>query len=289
MRTLALCLLILAGFSPAESCAQSLLWEVRGNGLPAPSHLFGTIHAICPSDMAVSDSLFDLLLSDERIALELDMDDPSVSATMAQEAFMPGDTTLLDLLDSLEFARMSRFFTDSVGMRLEPMKYIKPLFFFGMMMKRFLGCEPTSYEQVFSSLARQKGRAILGIETPREQLDVFSSIPLRQQAEMVLDMIDSQAVFRSTMLQLQRMYLAGDLEELHALASRTTIEYGRYNPAVLQERNHRWIPRLVAYMTEAPTFIAVGAGHLGGPDGLISLLRARGYTVTAVLMHLRGG
>lgn len=289
MRTFTLCLLIFAGFLPAESFAQALLWEVRGNGLPAPSHLFGTIHAICPADMAVSDSLFDRVLGDERIALELDMDDPSVSATMAQEAFMPGDTTLQDLLDSLEFSRMSRFFTDSVGMRLEPMKYIKPLFFLGMMMKRLLGCEPTSYEQVFSSLAREKGRAILGIETPREQLDVFSSITLRQQAEMVLDMIDSQAVFRETMLQLQRLYLAGDLEELYTLASRTTIEYGRYSPAVLRERNHRWIPRLITFMTEAPTFIAVGAGHLGGPDGLIALLRARGYTVTAIPMRLRGG
>lgn len=270
----------------SQSSSQTLLWEVRGEGFRTPSYLFGTIHAICPETMSVPDTLTRLLLASERVALELDMDDPAVSTTMAQEAFMPGDTTLLDLLDSLEYHRLSRFFTDSIGMRLEPMKYIKPLFFVGMMMKRLLGCDPTSYERVFSTLARQNGRAILGIETAREQLDVFSSIPLRRQAQMVLDMVDSLDACRRELADLQLLFLSGDIQALHTLVTRTNIEYGRYDTEVLRMRNRRWVPRIITLMNEAPTFIAVGAGHLGGEEGLIALLRAKGYSVSPIPLPL---
>ena len=55
-----------------------------------------------------------------------------------------------------------------------------------------------------------------------------------------------------------------------------------YEDVLLVQRNKNWIPVMADKMLTKRTFFAVGAGHLGGPMGVISLLRAEGYTVTAV-------
>jgi len=51
----------------------------------------------------------------------------------------------------------------------------------------------------------------------------------------------------------------------------------------LNQRNHKWIPKIGSIASEKSTFFAVGAGHLPGKDGVLTLLRKAGYRVTAVL------
>ena len=87
---------------------------------------------------------------------------------------------------------------------------------------------------------------------------------------------------RKELADLLVVYKAGDIEELYKLILNSTMEYGKYEEALLLERNRRWIPRIENIILEMPTFVAVGAGHLGGPEGVIALLRERGYTVQAV-------
>jgi uncharacterized protein YbaP (TraB family) len=52
--------------------------------------------------------------------------------------------------------------------------------------------------------------------------------------------------------------------------------------ALLFNRNRKWVPVMEQAMQKEKIFFAVGAGHLGGPQGLISLLREKGYTVTGI-------
>jgi uncharacterized protein YbaP (TraB family) len=51
------------------------------------------------------------------------------------------------------------------------------------------------------------------------------------------------------------------------------------NERIYGQRNRNWIPRIEGYLRSGQTYFVVGAGHMGGPDGLLSLLRTRGYKI----------
>jgi uncharacterized protein YbaP (TraB family) len=57
---------------------------------------------------------------------------------------------------------------------------------------------------------------------------------------------------------------------------------GNSQEALLDKRNQNWIPLIEKNITSKPTFIAFGAGHLGGKNGVVALLRAKGYTLTPI-------
>ena len=54
---------------------------------------------------------------------------------------------------------------------------------------------------------------------------------------------------------------------------------------LLDSRNRNWVEIISMNTASIPMFIAVGAGHLGGPNGLIALLRKAGYTLTPIHIH----
>src|SRR5690242_6741330 len=58
-----------------QETANTLLWEITGNGLKKPSYLFGTMHILCAEDAHLSDNLRDIIRSSDVIYFELDMDD----------------------------------------------------------------------------------------------------------------------------------------------------------------------------------------------------------------------
>jgi len=62
-----------------------------------------------------------------------------------------------------------------------------------------------------------------------------------------------------------------------------TESMGAFEDLLLGQRNQNWIPKMRDYMQLQPTFFAVGAGHLGGNEGVIALLRKNGFQVDAVL------
>lgn len=55
-----------------------------------------------------------------------------------------------------------------------------------------------------------------------------------------------------------------------------------FETAMLEERNNKWLPTIVTNLKKQATFFAFGAGHLAGNNGIISLLKKKGYTVTPV-------
>ncbi|MBN1447885.1 MAG: TraB/GumN family protein, partial [Bacteroidetes bacterium] len=197
--------------------AQSLLWKIEGKDLPAPSYLFGTIHAICPADAVLGDAVLSAVDSTAQIALELDLDDERLLVEVGRLSFLPGDSTLKDLYTEEDFARLDRWIQDSVGVSIQPMLAFRPLWLVGLLMNKILGCKATSYEQLFMAIARKQGKEVIGIESPEEQMQAFSSIPLREQAAMVLEMVDHADSTRAEFQRLAEAYTRQDLDLLRTL------------------------------------------------------------------------
>ncbi|TDB69136.1 TraB/GumN family protein [Arundinibacter roseus] len=265
-----------------EALESSLLWKIESPQNAKPSFLFGTIHLICPADFSVSDSLKACIKQSEQLTLELDMDEPNLMMSMAQNMIMRDGVQLKELVSSQEYERMERFFKDSVGLNIAMFGQAKPFVLVSVLLNRVLACQPQSYELSLMNLAKQQQIEVLGLETVQEQMSVFDSIPYPKQAAMLLTLLDSLPKARQEFAEMVSVYKQQDVEKLHEMTFESEFELKDHQETLLYGRNRRWIPLIEKQIADKPTFIAVGAAHLGGKEGLLELLRAKGYLVTPI-------
>jgi hypothetical protein len=289
-RLTVLSLFIIALFSYCKSTSKTpsvksqenaLLWQINGKGLAKPSYLYGTIHMICPEDFLLSDSLKSTFSRSEKIYLELDMDDPAMTMKTLQLALMK-DKTLRDLMTKEDYARLDKFMQDSIGMPLMIFNKMKPFTLMSVLYTKVLPCEKMeSYEQSFMSMAKQQKKELLGLEKLEDQFAVFDKIPDTAVVRMILDMVDDFGGQKKEFAKMTEAYKRKDLNALSNMISASPDMMG-YEDLFLVNRNKSWISVMDKAMIAQGTFFAVGAGHLPGENGVISLLRKAGYTIKPV-------
>jgi uncharacterized protein YbaP (TraB family) len=261
-----------------------LLYKISGKNLKQPSYIYGTIHIICQNEMFGMEKLNGYLDQTEKVMLELDLSSPSELQAMAAGLNMPGGKTLKEFLTAEQYAKVDQMFKDNLGASVENFKSYKP-FLLNVLIAtspKSLGCTPPgSYDLSFSQTAAAKKKSIEGLETAAEQFAKVDSKPLEKQAqelyEMALDPNKSIDKFKN----LLAVYKTQNSDELYKL---TDGELGdaQFQKTMLDDRNIAWIPKIEKSIGAQPTFIAVGAAHLGGKNGVVNLLREKGYKVEAI-------
>jgi uncharacterized protein YbaP (TraB family) len=108
----------------------------------------------------------------------------------------------------------------------------------------------------------------------------MDGIPYKDQADILVESIKMDNVAGTQFDSLVQLYISQDIGAM--VASFDEDELSAYDSLLLIDRNHNWIPLMVEQMKTRSCFFAVGAAHLGGPDGVIALLRKEGYRVVAV-------
>jgi uncharacterized protein YbaP (TraB family) len=296
-----LLLALSATLSPNSAIAQdtlehALLWRIDAAGAPAPSYLFGTIHLIDRESFVLSDSLMAAFNRSEKLVLEIDpaeMTDMGTQMALMMKAFMPGDTTLRDLLTEEEFGRVKERFAE-IGLPMMFLERVKPMFLSmltGMDSGDFSGMlgvgdssgesKMTSYELELMELAEQAEKMVGGLETAAYQMSLFDSIPLRAQADMLMASLDEPADGEEDMMAaLTNVYVSGDIDGMYEMSIGEEGGLASFERLLLVNRNRNWIAPIKKQIMESPTVFAVGAGHLGGPEGVVRLLRAAGLTLT---------
>lgn len=261
----------------------ALLWEIKAPGNGKPSYLFGTIHLICPTDFSLSDSLKTAITKTEQVALEIDMDDPNMMASMMKTMNMKGEYALSKLVSEAEYAKLTQFYKDSVGVGIAMFEKAKPFVLMGPLFNSVLGCQPQSYEMSLVALAGKQKSEVIGLETLEEQMAIFDSIPYKDQVNMLLTLIDSLPQARKEFKELVELYKSGNINELYQMTLKSEFGMESNQDIILFDRNIKWISRIKNMITAKPTFFAVGAAHLAGEKGVIALLRKEGYIVRPIL------
>jgi uncharacterized protein len=261
----------------------TLLWEISGKKLAAPSYLFGTFHLICKDDIPFGVQLKTAVQSVKEIYMELDMDNP---ATMMGGLFlmnMRGDTTLKKLYTEAEYKKVELFFKDSLHTPLTMFQKMKPFFAMSMIYPKMLPCKTMSgVEQELMKLAKENKKEIQGLETMAFQAAVFDSIPYAQQAKELLKTIDSLDAYKKYFDTMVRVYKKQELKEIQNLFTKNEFGMEENQDILLDKRNKNWVKQLKEIMKKESIFIAVGAGHLVGEMGLIELLQKEGYTLRPI-------
>lgn len=270
-----------AGLQSAPVQENALLWQISGKGLSKSSYLYGTIHMICPEDFSISDTLKTVFSKTEKVYMELDMDDPAITMKTLQLSIMK-DKSLKDLMSKEDYAHLDKFMKDTIGMSLMIFNRMKPFTLMSLLYTKVLPCSRMeSYEQSFMTMANQQKKEILGLEKLEDQFAVFDKIPDTTEARMIMDMIENFGDQKKEFAKMTEAYKKKDLNGLAEMLNASPDMAG-YEDLLLVNRNKNWIPVMEKAMLVQSNFFAVGAGHLPGKDGVISLLRNAGYTIKAV-------
>lgn len=276
---LALFPLTCLGFNAVGQTENSLLWKISGNELAEESYLFGTIHLICPDEFMMDNRIMKAFENTGQLVMELDMDDPTMQQKMQQLSLNPGMKNLAPQIKEEYKDALNQFLMDNYGATISQFGVLKPFVLSGMIMLKQLPCEQVeSYELFFANLAAEQQKEILGLETVEFQMQVFDQIPVDYQLDELGKMVtgdDTQKEFA----KMIEAYQAEDLDQLYEMIAEAGTMAGDFAEIMLDGRNEEWIDDMERLMKEKATFFAVGAGHLVGENGVISLLGKAGYKV----------
>lgn len=268
----------------AHAGENTLLWQVSGNGMEKPSYVFGTMHILCSNDIRLGDSLKGIIRDVDKIYFEVDMDDMMEMMSVMSYIRMNGNQKLSDLLTPEEYTRLKDYFAKHPSpIPLQMMESFKPLFISSIVEEQRMTCpEKKGMEQLIMNEAKPYNKEIKGLETMKFQASVFDSIPYGEQARELVKSLDSMDAGSEQTKELIAVYRQQDLRKINELSSREDAGMEKYMNFLLYDRNRDWITKISTITTQGSYLFAVGAAHLAGDKGVLSLLRQKGYTVLPV-------
>ncbi len=258
-----------------------LFWEINRNDLNHPSYLYGTIHIIPNDSFFLPPVVIEQLDKSEHLVTEIVLDAQSMMATAMQMILTPPNS-LKSLLSEDDYQYLQQFMQDSMPVSIPMYQMIKPIFLAQQISTMYcLREQPNSYELYFTNLFKKAEKPISGLETVEEQVAFFNEIPLEEQVHELMETVRSPQTYCSQFQDMFRLYRQQRLDQLMQMVDDDPTLKDRTGN-LLYKRNKNWVKPLMEQMKEGKVFIAVGAAHLPGDQGLIELLKAEGYTVTAV-------
>jgi uncharacterized protein len=290
MKTILVCftLLLLYSFVPSEVSPypftqSSTLWKIKGKGAKE-SYLFGTIHAIETQNFIFPEETQKLISKSKLVVMEL-AGTPNPMDMAAYIVLEEG--TFFDFFSKEQTDTILQWAEVKMHVNEEQFKAnfskFKPIFLVQLVLQMELMGKTKSYEGDIEKLAKTNKIPIKGLETVEEQLAVFTTMTKEEQAEMVMETIRNEEKGKLDFQNLQQLYLRQQVDSMYMMISNSEGTVSNMQASLLDDRNKKWIPLITQHIQNQKTFIAVGAGHLGGPEGVIRLLQKEGYEVTPVL------
>ena len=273
----------------------SLLWKISGNNLKNPSYILGTFHLKNGDYLNTIPGAMDAILSSNQIIGELDMTDmQTIQMQMLPAMQMPLDTTYNMLYSGENYLFVNEKITDIFGVGLEQLAVLRPSALQTMMVVMlFQELIPefdaqNSMDLVVQQIGREKGKTIIGLESVEEQAFVlFHSSSLQRQAELLfchLQNLDEEVLNEA--IQLIEDYNKGDLTAIYFNSMQNedvSCPYTQEEKDLLaKNRNDQWMQKIPELIEKTSSFIAVGALHLPGENGLLYQLQQLGYQVEPI-------
>jgi len=276
--------LLVIGFSnhlSAQENNSSLLWEITGNGLKKPSYLFGTFHLICANDFSFTPLLKEKLLATKQLYLEIDLSKPGIQLELMSMMRLNG--TSLDKEMGDDFSAISAKFQQITGTSLLAFKQFNPFLGISMLTLKTVPCAETIQpESIFMKIAKEDSLAVMGLESIADQANAINHQPLADQIHDFKKMVNN---FDSVKLQMQaliQVYKLNNTDSVYQYMHQQNMT-DAFEQTMLIKRNKNWIPKIIDAISLKPAFFAVGAGHLGGKEGVIELLRQKGYRLQPLI------
>lgn len=269
--------------SPYPFTKSSLLWEIEGPSIQKGSYLFGTMHLVEKDYFYFPKNLEKIVSKTDLLVMEI-AGIPNEAEVLKYITLKEG--SLFDFFTAEQTDSIFVWARSKMGMSEQlfrtSLSKMKPFVLVQLATQlQYLG-KTESYEMKFQSIAEKKKMAQKGLETIEFQMSLFDNLKKSEQAEMVMQEIRDSKKSDAQLKQIQQLYKRQNIDSLYMLIQEGEDMLTLKQSDFLEKRNHTWIPKIIEMLHENKCFIAVGAGHLGGKDGIIRLLQKEGYTLTPV-------
>jgi len=258
------------------SYADSLLWEVRVPHRPA-SYLFGTIHLSADRVGQPSPGVVRALEASRHFGMEVVLDIDALRE-VAQGMRFADDRRLSGALDAALFARTVELLAQ-YGVTREDAEQLKPwAAYTTLSLPPDMAVRPL--DLVLLEAAREAHKTVFGLETLAEQMAVFEGLSDTDQGGLLRESVCHHERLQEDTAALITHYAAGDLLSVYRVSQRyESALQDRLMQKLLYARNQRMLVRLAAPLAQGNAFIAIGALHLPGRQGVLAGLVAAGYRV----------
>ena len=253
-------------------------------------YLYGTIHLRRGGDPWGSPAVEAALGASDEIWTELEMNpenDARVQQLTLQMGQAPAGRGLSTWLSPEEGERL-RQTAQRLGVQPRALESMQPwlagltLTLLPMMQA---GYDPgAGVDRAIDAFGDAHGARMRAFETPEQQLGFFAELSPDVQRQMLLEAIDDAEKGPAVLDELSAAWERGDIDTLERMLNEDMqTEYPEVYAALISQRNAAWVEMLVHELQGAGVdFVAVGAAHLVGEDGLVAQLRARGVSVERV-------
>jgi uncharacterized protein YbaP (TraB family) len=284
----AFCWVLLAGFVAAggESRAQekSFLWRVQsGKG---NVYLLGSIHFLKKENYPLKKAIDNAFDGAQRLVLEIDLkaaDSGAVQRVTLEKGLQRNGKTLQENV-SPETYDLAQKRAQELGIDIRTLSPLKPwvvaLTLTALQLQK-LGFDPKhGVDRYLADRAVKAGKPIAGLESAAFQISLIDELSESDQEAMLRQSLKEMDLVDRGLEQIVRAWSTGDVQSLEALLLSGMRQFPAVHEKVIVDRNRRWLPEIEKMIERGErTLIVVGAGHLVGKDGVVELLKARGYTV----------
>ncbi len=262
------------------------VWVADIEGQPGQLFLCGTIHVLRQSDYPLATGYEFAYQNAQRLLFELPpgaSEAPEFNRRLMELGSYPKTTTLPSEVGPKVWAQVeawarSRNKSTSSFHSLKP--WLASLIITSEEFQRLGASNAMGVDQHYEQRSAKDGKPGQGLETVELQLQLFSGLDRNHQILMLEQTLEEARTMEAEYGELVSAWKKGDLEVLHNLINREAEKHPELMEIFINRRNRAWVPPLMELLKKGEkVMVLVGAGHLGGPDGLLSLLRKQGCRV----------
>jgi uncharacterized protein YbaP (TraB family) len=268
-----------------------LVWRIASAG--KASYLFGTIHLGVDLDRALGPHGTAALDAATTVFVEMDLSDPRRARALGYEAVrsgvLPIGQSLRQMLGPETWARLCQVLptTNPASLdHLEPwlaaLTTLQAIAAKSGATVQATGKTPARVpmDVVIVQRARQRGVGVVELDSMRQQLAAFMTLPRAEALAMLRELLGDPDAAGGQLRSIVAAYDSADAERrLTALVNEMETQTPAFAEHLLFRRTLRWAGQLDLPLRAGGAFVAVGAGHLVGPRGLPALLAKRGFQV----------
>ena len=276
-----ICILFATLALAVSARANSSVWKVT-NARGQVAYLAGSMHALRTVDYPLPPEFNQAFEASNRLAMEVD---PQQMNRMSKEIIKAGEYAKGDSLKNHVDPRTYAYLRKLFGLARVPeekfARYRPWMLALSLQSPGLRGLsDELGVEEFLTKRARANGKPVVGLESAREHANVYVGLS-DVQAEAVLLMMfipNSEATRGSE--GLTGAWRRGDADFLWRVMRDSFRDYPVFGERILEARNRAWVPKIEGFIGSGQTYmVVVGGAHMGGPEGLLTLLKARGYRI----------
>jgi uncharacterized protein YbaP (TraB family) len=273
--------------APVSQKATPAMWVVKDRDTTI--YLFGTFHLMAPSIDWNHGKVKSAFESADTLKLEIaniEAEAPIIGNLMASKGQLPAGQTIYDGLTEAQKTALSAIIAQS-GFPPEAIQQMRPwmgslILSLGLYQK--LGLDPNQgVDKTLDGLARAANKPVEGFETGAEQIGFFANLTDDQQKAMLVSTIEDWDQATTMLNDMIDAWKTGNADKLGDLMNTSLRSQPELSKLILADRNKRWADWIATRMaTPGTVFVAVGAGHLSGPDSVQAFLKQKRIKSTRV-------